>query len=283
MHPASEFLEALGKQRSTFQTFPDSEAADSRPQILHGPHSVLDRRLRALNQDGAGIFVMVNHGDLQGRRAENVKQVAAYFVDLDGSPLPDEWPLTPTAVVESSPGRYHAYWRVDGAPREQFELVQKHIAVLFAGDEKVCDLPRVMRLPGYEHRKREPFTSRILELNQVSHDHSTFTDAFGVPAPPRPLPQACVDYIRSRQKSKTRFRDESSPGIDRALEHITKAGEGNRNHTLFRMAAAVANDVKKGSIDRAEAEKQLLDAAIQSGLGEHEATRTIHSAMRYAK
>jgi hypothetical protein len=283
---ATEFLAALGKGRITAQTFPDRDGGKPYPQILHGPHKVLERKLRALNEAGAGVFVMVNHGDLQGRRASNVTGIAAYFADLDGAPMPGSWPLPPTVVVESSPGRYHVYWRVTDAPLEQFERVQKHIALLLDGDEKVHDLPRVMRLPGYVHQKAEAFTTRILDLEpEAVYQHAEIVEAFGVPRAPRPLPPACREYIARHQKAraaKQGFRDDSSPGIDRALEKITSAPQGNRNHTLFRIASAVANDIKRGAIKRPEAEEQLLTAALQTGLGEHEARRTIHSALRYA-
>lgn len=283
---ATDFLAALGKDRVTAQTFPDRDGGRPYPQILHGPHRVLERKLRALNEAGAGVFVMVSHGDLQGRRATNVTAVAAYFADLDGAPMPSSWPLPPTVLVESSPARYHVYWRVTDAPMEQFERVQRHLAVLFDSDDKVIDLPRVMRLPGYVHQKAEPFTTRILNLEpEAVYQHGEIVKSFAVPRPPRPLPAACREYIARHQKAragKQRARDDSSPGIDRALERITSAPQGNRNHTLFKIASAVANDVKRGAIDRPTAEEQLLAAALQTGLGEFEARRTIHSALRYA-
>lgn len=280
MNSANEFLISLGKDRATYQTFPDQDGVGPRPQILHGPFSAVARRLHALNDQGSGVFVMVNHGNLQGRRAENVTSVAAYFVDLDGTPLPSDWPLPPTVIVESSPSRYHAYWRVVDAPLDEFEHTQKHLAALFAGDEKVCDLPRVMRLPGFKHQKAEPFESKLLATSPVEYTNAEIREWFGVPTVRKrsPLPEACASYLRKRQKPQHQRQ-----GIDGALEKITKAGEGNRNHTLYRMAAAVANDVAKGTITKSEAEAQLLEAAVNTGLGEHEAQRTIHSAMRYAQ
>lgn len=284
MHPASEFLAALGKERITAQTFTDREGGNVRPQILHGPHEALARRLGELNARGAGVFVCVNHTDLRGRRAENVTSVAAYFADFDGNPLPDSWPLPPTITVESSPGRYHAYWRTTNAPLEHFTHVQKHLVALFGSDDKVVDLPRVMRLPGYLHQKAEPFTPRLLEVEPANvYEHALVVEAFAVPRPPRPMPAACVEYMRRHQRTKPRSRDDGSPGIDRALQQITTAGQGNRNHTLFKRACAVANDVKNGTVPRDEAEQALLNAALQTGLPEHEARNTIHSAMRFAR
>jgi hypothetical protein len=229
-----------------------------------------------------GVFFMVGDGDLQGRRAENVKAITAYFVDLDGASLPDAWPLTPTAVIESSPGRYHAYWRVLDAPLATFAHVQKHLAVLFGGDDKVHDLPRVMRLPGYTHQKHEPFTSHILHIDpQAIYDQAAIVDYSGVPAapPPRkPLPEAVTSYInRAKGKPTTTKRD-----LDTAAARIATAPEGARNHTLYRVAAGVANQIKAGEIDRAEAERHLELAAATAGLEPHEISSSLRSALRHA-
>src|SRR5690606_2372917 len=121
---------ALGKHRVTFQTFADHDDPTLRPTILHGPLRAHQARLEAMNEAGHGIFIMVNDGDLQGRTAKNVTGITAYFIDLDGNPLPADWPLEPTIIVESSPARYHAYWRVTDGLRETFPHVQKHLAVL---------------------------------------------------------------------------------------------------------------------------------------------------------
>lgn len=286
-HPAEILLAALGKERATFQTFPDHPNAAGHPLILHGPHRVRSGRLAELNAAGHGVFVMVNHGDLQGRRAENVKAVAAYFVDLDGSPLPGTWPLDPTIVIESSPGRYHAYWRVTDAPLEMFAHVQKHLALLFDGDPAVHDLPRVMRLPGYQHRKGDPFTTRIVGGGGALYSHAEAMHAFAVPDPEpvrqrRPLPDAVRSYIDRFNKPTRRDRP-AARDLTTAAERVMTAGEGQRNTTLFRVAAAVAAQVKAGELPRSEAEHTLEQAGLATGLEPREVKATIRSAMRYAR
>jgi hypothetical protein len=280
MHPADALLTALHKPRSTYQTFPDH--SNSKPQILHGPHPHLTRRLTTLNHEGQGIFHMVNNGDLQGRRAENVTSITAYFADLDGTPLHDTLPLTPTAIIESSPGRYHLYWRITNAPRDTFPHVQKHIALLLDADPSVHDLPRVLRLPGYQHTTRDPFTTRITSLEpDNAYTHETFMDAFAIPNPPparKPMPPAVTSY-KNRTKPNTHKHERT---ISTAAARIANAPEGTRNTTLYRVAAAVANQIKTGQVTRTEAEQELEHAALTAGLQPHEIANTLRSAMRHA-
>ena len=115
---------------------------------------------------------MVNIGDSKGRETENVKTVRAVFADLDGAPLEPVLAAGPAphAVVESSPGRWHVYWQVEGCPLPQFGLIQRAIALRFKSDTSVIDLPRVMRIPGFWHLKSAPFQVRIERLG----DHPPF-------------------------------------------------------------------------------------------------------------
>ena len=127
-----------------------------------------------LNEQGAGIFVTVNATNFKGRETTNIIRVRALWVDLDGAPLA---PVTtwraPHIVVASSPGKFHAYWRVTDVALEAFSDLQKSLAAKFNGDKSVHDLPRVMRLPGFLHRKGEPFLTHIVSTN----DHAPYTVA----------------------------------------------------------------------------------------------------------
>jgi hypothetical protein len=93
----------------------------------------------------------------------NVVRVRAHFVDLDGAPIHPvlEAAVRPDWVVESSPRRWHAYWMVDDCPLWQFQAMQSSLAAKFDGDKTVKDLPRVMRVPGFVHRKGQPFMSTL--------------------------------------------------------------------------------------------------------------------------
>lgn len=187
MSDASEFLDALaGDSLVTFQTFDDSSNKRRNLScIAHGTLAEREQRLRQLNEKGAGVFVMVNEGDGCGRRTENVRSVRALFVDLDGAPLEPvlQAPILPHVTCESSPGRFHAYWLVDQFPLDDFPHFQNQLAARFNADPKVKDLPRVMRLPGFDHRKGSPFTTRLLSASDEPKRHrDEFADAFGIKA-----------------------------------------------------------------------------------------------------
>lgn len=168
---AERFLYALAPDGElTFQTFDNAKPGRKElSRVLHGSYRRNAAKLGELNAKGAGCFVMVNRGDCKGRNTTSVQAVRALFLDLDGSPLGpvENAPIHPAIVCETSPGKFHAYWPIAGMLPADFKRAQQALAATYGGDKKVCDLPRVMRLPGYLHTKGEPFRSRLLHCDRV--------------------------------------------------------------------------------------------------------------------
>jgi hypothetical protein len=161
---ARQFLSLLVANPAsfTFQVIPERDGCNIKPAILHGSIDELASQLIAANQAGAGVFVMVNAGDQRGRKAENVVRVRAHFVDLDKPGIDPLFTaeVPPHIVVESSAGKWHAYWLAEaGASLDEFSALQRSLAERFMGDTVVCDVARIMRLPGFYHQKKngEPF------------------------------------------------------------------------------------------------------------------------------
>lgn len=171
---ADQLLEVLGaKEHFTFQTF-DDDSDQKREELVYvvpGSLSAHRDKLDNLNARGAGIFFTVNRTDGKGRKEENITSIRAVFVDLDDNPGPDriqairECGVAPHAIVESSPGKWHAYWRVADCTVSDFRPLQTALITRFGGDPKVKDPSRVMRLPGFQHRKGAPFVTRLDTLN----------------------------------------------------------------------------------------------------------------------
>jgi hypothetical protein len=169
---------------ATFQTFDDTPAKRKLlATIRHGSIEKYATHLTRLNERGAGVFLMVNRGDGRGRRTANVTAVRALFVDLDGAPLEPVMaaPIQPHLVVETSPGRWHAYWLVDGVPLESFSHLQVQLAKMFNADPSVKDVCRVMRVPGFLHRKSTPWRSRLISVREGPRIAvQAFIDAFRI-------------------------------------------------------------------------------------------------------
>lgn len=200
--------------RLSFQTF--DEAPARRPdlaKILHGSLDKLAPILGDLNERGASVNFMVNEGDGRGRAKENVLAVRALFVDLDGDPLQPvlDGPLPPHAVVQSSPGRYHAYWLVEGVGLGDFTPLQRAIAERFGGDRTVVDLPRVMRLPGSLHHKHGATPCQLVTLDEgrPRYGRAEVLEAFavqlGAPAKASQRLVPLADGIPEGERNRTLF------------------------------------------------------------------------------
>jgi hypothetical protein len=89
------------------------------------------------------------------RKGASAAKVLALWVDGDGAQVPKDWPQ-PTAVVESSPGRHHFYWRLT-RPIEPEEAAQlnRRLCYGMGGDKGKWGLGTVLRAPGTRNYKRE--------------------------------------------------------------------------------------------------------------------------------
>jgi P4 family phage/plasmid primase-like protien len=260
---ALKFLNWLDPKATffTFQTFDDNEERKD-PRLIRILHGTLDEcwaDLVRLNNQGAGIFVTINETDHKGRQATNIIRVRSVFVDLDGSPLE---PVVrhrhkPHIIVASSPGRWHAYWQVDGLRLGEFENVQKRLIKRFDSDPKVKDLPRVMRLPGFLHRKGTPFLTHVDQTNDL---------------PPYP-----ADHLRDPATK------EIEREIERACQTVREAAEGNRNNELNKAAFLFGQWIGAGTLDEDTARSQLTDVARIAGLSDNEIRKTLASGITAGK
>lgn len=164
---ARRFLHALeAGGLFQFQTFDDSKGKRSHlARTMYGTLEQYADELTRLNNDGAGVFVTVNRTDGGGRKAQNVTAVRGLFIDGDGIPLPLSWHCMPSIIVARDETHWHAYWLLfdgeKGLALEQFAATQKRLIQFYGSDSVIHDLPRVMRLPGFWHRKNAPVEVRI--------------------------------------------------------------------------------------------------------------------------
>jgi hypothetical protein len=100
-----------------------------------------------------GVHLFGRAGTRKGSHA--AEGILALWVDGDGARVPDSWPQ-PTAVVESSPGRHHFYWRLTRpiAPEAAAQL-NRRLCYGMGGDKGKWGLGTVLRAPGTLNYKRE--------------------------------------------------------------------------------------------------------------------------------
>ena len=208
MTAANLFLQQIeGKQNPliSFATFLDQKNTPKNPALnvnRYGRFSDIQEELVRLNNMGAGIFFTVQRTNGQGRTNSDIIQVRSCFVDLDGALIEpvEKFPCKPHIIVESSPKRYHCYYLMDETSPlalPLFSSVQEAIAERFNGDKSCKDLARVLRLPGFYHKKNpaNPFLVSIVATS--AHPRYTaeeILDAFSISpktgAPPKTLPIA---------------------------------------------------------------------------------------------
>lgn len=278
---ARRFLSMLAPDGDVvFQTFDDDEGRRDADPDASKKLAWTTRKfdaLAAMNAKRAGVFLTVNAVEGNRRKADKVTRVRALFADFDGASLPDRWSLDPSILVNTSPGKFHAYWLIDGDfPRDQFAASQKAIAAHFGADAVVHDLPRVMRLPGFWHRKGEPHMATIVEACGTRYSVETLTEWVHQIAP-EPEPE----LVPVRLKMPTYASSDISPygqgALNAAISRITNAPKGTRNTVLNSEAHGIAGLVKAGALPES-VRANIEDAALSIGLPKAEVDATIKSA-----
>ncbi len=136
-------------------------AIDKKTQnVVEG--QLLHSKLVELNQYGYDIYLVNNLHSIPSHkhvRTEDITHICSFFADLDGNYTPksiDSF-LTPSQVIctGGSSGNAHLIWNL-AIPSNQldlFSVTQKRLAKLFNSDPKICDLPRIRRMPGFINHK----------------------------------------------------------------------------------------------------------------------------------
>lgn len=127
--------------------------------------------------DGRGMFFCV--GTLKPgtkRLKENVSEIAFLHADIDFKDIEEDkvsvlrklaqLRLPPSIVVSSGNG-IHAYWllreAISGSEQERIEDALRLLADTVGGDVSVCEIARLMRLPGTHNTKNGAFAPVTIE------------------------------------------------------------------------------------------------------------------------
>lgn len=139
--------QAAKTARALGRTYKDPYA-----KVMQGTWAKTKDLLTTLNNNGAGIFLTVNR-TVGGRRIEHLQEIRAIWCEWDHTePLP-EWPLAPHLVIESSPAKFHCYWLISKCSPPDHHRLMATMVGLWKSDPDALDVVRVLRVPGFIHRK----------------------------------------------------------------------------------------------------------------------------------
>lgn len=133
---------------------------------------------REYSKSGVTLHVILNRTSDKGSSSAHVQSVRVLCVDLDTlTELEDLKTIVrtyePTCVVESSPKKYHLYWRcASEIPLSVWEEIQLGLAVKFGGDRNLAQRTHSIRVPGIPRITKEGsiYTPNIVHLTPDSEE-----------------------------------------------------------------------------------------------------------------
>jgi hypothetical protein len=115
-------------------------------------------------QDGCDVYVGMNALKPQAhtRTKEDILAIRHLYVDLDQDGSASLAAIEksnlvppPSYVLNTSPDKYQAIWKVEDIPQAEAEGLLHALAREFDGDHAATDSARVLRLPGFANKKYE--------------------------------------------------------------------------------------------------------------------------------
>jgi hypothetical protein len=254
----------------TFQTFADRKPP-ARSDLARVIHSPAWAELLDLHQHGAGVYVCVNETDGRGRKSENILRIRGVWQDDDDS-FKGPLPLPPSMVVESSSGRFQRYWLVandwpaDEQGRVDFAGVMARMVESHGSDRNAKDIARVLRVPGFLHRKDKPQLVKIREASGRRYMRAQILAAFPPVAPVAPtISERAVAAIRRPCGDNNAY---GQAALDRECEQLAAmAPETGRNAALNTAAYCLGQLYAGGELsDRGEIFDRLIAASHRNRL-----------------
>ncbi len=188
------------------------------PQELGKALSYADKKARERNREMYwGVHLLKSRGS---RRKDNAAPVGCLYAELDGGERLAGEHLA-TAIVQSSPGRYHIYVRLTRAiDPARAENLNKRLALLVGADPSGHDLSQVLRIPGTRnHKYTDKPTVRILTLKD---SEARDPDELDRRLPPLPEPPDAEDTATKEATNPITLDDEGL--LDRARNARGQAG-----------------------------------------------------------
>ncbi len=216
---------------------------------------------------GAAVYHGVNpiHPSRRRRIRANVYEYSAAFTDCDFKSIVED-PATvletllnlacpPTVIVHSGHG-YHPYWfftlaiPAEPAMEARYVAVLKGLCRILAGDPAVCEVARVMRLPGTHNSKGEgewlsvqvvDASDRFYTLDELEQFIASASVLLHHPVPEEKPDNSIAGRFRAHARRARRL----SLDVQELLDSMCFGGGENGIHkTQLRVSASLLNQGK---------------------------------------
>jgi hypothetical protein len=164
----------------------------------------LPARVEAFNLANREAWFCAHLLNEKRRVKANALPLVALYADLDGAAIPSGQ-LTPTVLIESSPGRWQLFWKLtEPIPATEGEVLNKRIAAATVADPSGADLSQILRLPGTRnHKYPERPEVKLVALDGPIHRASTIRRVLPVGQEQPKSAQPVVGDIREGERDKT--------------------------------------------------------------------------------
>ncbi|MHA2064834.1 MAG: DNA-primase RepB domain-containing protein [Candidatus Thorarchaeota archaeon] len=248
-------------------------------------------KLRKENEGTRGIFFCVNEIDRskdpgKHRTARMLSRIRAVWADDDNirdEPRSD-FPISPNVVVETSRGKFHYYWLTTTDNIEEWGGVMNGIANKFNTDGNSKDLVRVLRLPGFFHKKKEPFQSLYAIMNPKPYSWNEIVQAFPPDANTKPRSVAPTGRVNAQFTSFVEARHAIADGsnyhgaIMWLLNHWANSGIKSPDELLYMISDVLSQATVQDERWSARTNHEYLQANVRDALAFVEAN-PIHSTI----
>jgi hypothetical protein len=206
--------------------------------------------------------------------ADAIERVWCLWADCDSEEAVEHLrrfrPLPSIVVRSGTEGHLHAWWPLHSRITPQWaERANKRLAYRLKADPVATDRARIMRPIISVNRKAQPAT--LVECIRLEVIDFEMRDVVGgLPDPPSKSSPARVVAPASSDPGAT------LAGLARV---VREAPVGERNNRLNWAAFHAGEHIAAGVLALGDAENELLAAALEVGLEEAEALRTIQSGL----
>lgn len=146
------------------------------PKIFNGTFKTFASELAYWNRKGWNVYVMVNEATAGGQDDDSVICTRAQFIDKDAGAQPRTTHRPPHCIVETTPpgkvaeapeGKRQYHWRTKpNTDFQAFRVGQARAIAYYQSDNRIKNLSRIMRLPGFLNWKN-PASPHLVKLLMI--------------------------------------------------------------------------------------------------------------------